>query len=146
MSQISTAIGDTFHGFTGFSIEKPAGTPAVSEWGDGGHALRRMVRKLYALLYGEEFNKIYTPPVSSEFGGGTASRAEREYIKKNAPTDGSVELPPPPMVSVAVLRKALLRFFDKDVFSCDRTQTILSFSAFSGNGDEFAFVFYPQWI
>ena len=143
--KILTSLGDIYDRHTSFSLEKPAGTQGLPEIGDNGHADRRLFRKLRALVLSDEFGEFYTPPNFSEM---SYSHAEQEYVRKvNAEriAQGTYYIEKcAPMVTIAVLRKALLQFFDKSVFSCTKKTTRIRFSAFDANGDKYDFVFDLQ--
>ena len=143
--KILISVGDKYNHGKKFYMEKPVGTQGFLELGDNGRANRRLARKLKAFMYSDEFGELYTPPNFSDY---SFSHAEQEYaLKVNAQkvAQGLIFNDKyAAMVTVAVMKKALLRFFDKNTFLFNKFRDYICFSAFDSVGDKYDFIFCLQ--
>lgn len=143
--KILISVGDKYNHGKKFYMEKPVGTQGFLELGDNGRANRRLARKLKAFMYSDEFGELYTPPNFSDY---SFSHAEQEYaLKVNAQkvAQGLIFNDKyAAMVTVAVMKKALLRFFDKNTFLFNKCRYYICFSAFDSVGDKYDFIFCLQ--
>lgn len=143
--KILISVGDKYNHGKKFYMEKPVGTQGFLELGDNGRANRRLARKLKAFMYSDEFGELYTPPNFSDY---SFSHAEQEYaLKVNAQkvAQGLIFNDKyAAMVTVAVMKKALLRFFDKNTFLFNKCRYYICFSAFDSVVDKYDFIFCLQ--
>ena len=140
MYKNDSAVCKSWCYFENWTPSRIPGVKRICDLPDGGHAHRRIVRKVRSFVSGNEFADEYTPPYfSREF---SYSKKERDIKARQLKSDSDRKTTAlAPLVTQTLLKKNVSRFFDNKIFAYSKTEHGFEFRSYSPCGDEYKFEF-----
>ena len=140
MYKNDSAVCKSWCSFENWTSSRLPGVKRICDLPDGGHAHRRIVRKVRSFVSGNEFADEYTPPYfSREF---SYSKKERDIKAQQLKSDSDRKTTDlAPLVTQTLLKKNVSRFFDNKIFAYSKTEHGFEFRSYSPGGDEYKFEF-----